>query len=258
MKVPLHIVKARRAELADLLRRHQYLPLAEVCTRLGVSEATARRDLSALQQERAITRTHGGAIYEYNQSFPSFQERRDQQSTSKQRIAEAAYKLIKPTDVVWLDGGTTCYAIASLLATKPVGPLTIVTNNLPAAERLADNDDVAVHISGGQYFRRSGLLVPGKALDGLRAWNFDLAFLGAEGLTPEGLWNSIADVVNMQRAVAACARRAIYCVDSTKIGKRAEAFLAPIAEVEHLLSDAPLSALKSARIRMGARRLIAA
>jgi DeoR/GlpR family transcriptional regulator of sugar metabolism len=58
--------------------------------------------------------------------------------------------------------------------------------------------------------------------------------------------------------VAACARRAIYCIDSTKIGKRAEAFLAPIAEVEHLLSDAPLSALKSARIRMGARRLIAA
>ena len=53
MKVPLHIVKARRARLAQMLKEHQYLPVGEVCARLGISEATARRDLEELEQADA-------------------------------------------------------------------------------------------------------------------------------------------------------------------------------------------------------------
>lgn len=257
MKVALHIVKARRAQLAALLREHQYLPLHEVCARLGVSEATARRDLAALAGEHAITRTRGGALYEYNQRFPSFRERQALQGQAKERIARAAARLVEAGDTVWLDGGTTCYAIAGELARARHGELTVVTNNLPAAELLADQADLAVHVLGGQYFRRSGLLVPRRP-DALSAWSFDVAFLGAEGLTPEGAWNSLGDVVALQHAVAGQARRAVYCVDAGKLGKRAAAFLAPLAEIEHLLTDANADVLKQHRIRLGARRLIAA
>ena len=47
MKVPLHVVQARRERLGQLLEQHRYLPVKELCRRLGVSEATARRDLAA-------------------------------------------------------------------------------------------------------------------------------------------------------------------------------------------------------------------
>ena len=58
MRVPLHIVEARRDKLASLIETHRYLPLRELCKRLGVSEATARRDLAELakRKDRKSTR----------------------------------------------------------------------------------------------------------------------------------------------------------------------------------------------------------
>ena len=62
MKVPLHIVLARRERLAQIIEQHRYLPVKELCQRLEVSEATLRRDLAALVQAKKITRTYGGRI----------------------------------------------------------------------------------------------------------------------------------------------------------------------------------------------------
>jgi DeoR/GlpR family transcriptional regulator of sugar metabolism len=61
MKVARSIILARRRSLAELLENHRCLPLAEVCARLGISPATARRDLRVLVREKKITRTYGGA-----------------------------------------------------------------------------------------------------------------------------------------------------------------------------------------------------
>lgn len=258
MKVPLHIVKARREKLAELLRQHQYLPLAQVCERLGISEATARRDLAALAEDQAITRTRGGAVYEYNRRFPSFRERLAERPEAKRRLAEAARALIAPGQTVWLDGGTTLHALAQALVERPIEGLTIVTNNLPAAELLSDHEAAAVHLLGGQYYHRSSILLGGKAMASLRAWRFELAFLGAEGLTREGLWNSVDDVAAMERAVAQIAERTVVCLDATKVGRKAPAFLLPVADVDHVLTDASPEVLAGAGVRLPRKRLIAA
>jgi len=251
-------VQARRTRLARLLKEHQYLPLAEVCERLQVSEATARRDLAALEAQNAITRTRGGAIADYNQQFPSFRERLEHHAPSKRRIAAAALALCKPGQTLWLDSGTTCYSLAQALADSSVSAVTVVTNNLPAADILADRAGIEVHLSGGQYFRRSSLVVAGKALQGLKAWNFDIAFLSAEGLTSEGVWNSLSAIVTLQRAVVAAAKRFVFCLDASKVGRPAEELLMPLSQVDQVLCDAPGKALRDAKVRLPAKRLIAA
>ena len=68
--------RARRKSLAELLENHRYLPLAEVCARLGISQATARRDLRVLVREKKITRTYGGALGTFDATFASFADRR--------------------------------------------------------------------------------------------------------------------------------------------------------------------------------------
>ena len=75
MRVPIHVVEARREKLAALIERYRYLPIGELCRRLDVSEATARRDLAALASRNKVKRTHGGALAEFNERFPSFHER---------------------------------------------------------------------------------------------------------------------------------------------------------------------------------------
>ena len=62
MKVAASIVNARREKAANRIATQGFLPLADLCEELGVSLATARRDLACLQSEGRIARVHGGAM----------------------------------------------------------------------------------------------------------------------------------------------------------------------------------------------------
>jgi LacI family transcriptional regulator len=71
VRVALHIVKQRRNRLRGLIRAEGFLPLAAVCMRLGVSEATARRDLAAVAAKGHITRTRGGGLMNHGSPLPA-------------------------------------------------------------------------------------------------------------------------------------------------------------------------------------------
>jgi len=253
MRVADHVVQARRQRLAGLLARHHYLSLGALCDRLEVSEPTARRDRAALAADNAIIRTRGGALVEYNQKFPSFRERLDRASDVKRRLAETAARLLKPDQTVWLDGGTTVYYVAEALADRRPPGLVVVTHNMPAAELLADLGDVDVHLLGGQYFRRTSLLLGPRTVSAARRWRFDVALLGVEGIDRAGLWNSLRDVVVLQRAVIRASALRIVLADAVKFGRRAAEFLGRASGVDRILTDASPSEFEAAGLRPGQR-----
>jgi len=257
VKVSLQVVRARQARLAALLQQNQYLPLQTLCATLGVSAATARRDLATLAQARVITRTRGGALTDFNQRFPSFRERQFQAPAAKRRLAARARQALQPGMVVFFDAGTTVYAIAEALAARPVPRLTAVTNSLPVAELLARVDGMEVNLVGGQYLARQSVLFGDAARRGLRLWRFDYAFIGAEGMTAAGLWNTQHDIVWFQRTAAQRAHRAVFCLDRSKLGLVAPEFLSPWAKVDRLLTDVTAAELRGAGIRLQRPQLFA-
>jgi DeoR/GlpR family transcriptional regulator of sugar metabolism len=256
MRVAKKVVFARRERLAQLLRQHSYLPLAELCRRLEISEATARRDLAELARGRVVTRTYGGAVVDFNQRFPSFRERQFNARQAKRQIARAAARLLKPGMVCYFDAGTTVYGIAEVLHERPVSRLLIVTNNLPVAEILSDVAEVEVHVLGGRYLARQSMLLGSRGQHGLQQWRFDIAFLGAEGMTSTGLWDSQRDVVTLRKTVMEMTCRCVFCMDSGKLGLEAAEFLMPWSKVENLLTDSTFNELKRAGIPLGRRQYI--
>ncbi len=258
MKVPFHIVQLRRQRVAKLLQQSRYIPLKELCRRLGVSEATARRDLAALARERTITRTWGGALVDFNQRFPSFRERQFRARVAKRRIAMLALGQLSPATTCFFDAGTTVYAIAEALAAHPVKQLTVVTNSLPVADVLVEVKGVEVYLVAGRYLARQSVLFGEPARRSLPLWKLDLAFMGAEGMTGAGLWNSQKDVARFQRAVVEKAARCMFCLDAGKLGREAPQFLLPWSEVDCLLTDATAGQLKTAGVTLGRRQLLTA
>jgi DeoR/GlpR family transcriptional regulator of sugar metabolism len=238
VRVPLHLVEARRQRVARLLQQNRYMPVQELCRRLGISEATARRDLAALARENRITRTYGGAFVDFNLRFPSFQQRQQHAAAAKRRIAAAARRLIQPGQTLFLDVGTTVFAIAQILQERPVAPLTVVTCSLPVADALAGLAGLHVHLPGGEFFRRQSVLMGDLTLRILGEWTFDLAFMSAEGLDAQGLWNSQEDVVRLQQAVLRRTGRAVMCIDAGKLGRSTPFFLSPWSDNMDLLTDA--------------------
>ncbi len=246
----MHVVLARRERLAQLLEQHRYLPLKELCRRLGVSEATARRDLAALVGEKKITRTYGGALHEFNDRFPSFRERQGDGSRAKAKIARAALAFFEPNRVYFFDSGTTIFALAEAFRDHPVTPVTIVTSNLPVGEMLASIPGVQVFQLAGQLLHLQSTLLGETAQKSLEFWNFDLAFLSTEGMDAKGLWNSQAAIVEQQKVVLRRAGRSVFCIDGSKLNRQAPYFLLPWDQVDVLLTDVPNEKLVRAGISL--------
>jgi DeoR/GlpR family transcriptional regulator of sugar metabolism len=238
MRVPLHVVEARREKLAALIDRHRYLPLGELCAHLGVSVATARRDLAALASRNQVKRTRGGVLAEFNERFPSFKERQATSAAGKHRVAKAAARFLEPGGTYFLDSGTTLFALAEALRENPVSPLTIVTSNLPVGEMLSTVPGVSVLLTAGQILGRQSVLLGETARRSLSFWDFDIAFLSAEAANAGGVWNSQEAIVQQQLVAASRSARVLYCLDASKIGATAPWLLNPWADVDTLLTDA--------------------
>ena len=250
MRVPKQVVEARRSRLTELLLERGYLPISDLCEELGVSEATARRDLSALESEERITRTYGGALGEFNATFTSFRERLRHGTEAKVAIARTAASLVRPGMRVYLDAGTTAFAIAQELRRNLPEGLVIITNNLALLETLGGLTSAKTILLGGQLLERQSVLLGEEAVKAAASQEIDIAFLSAQGMTGKGLWNSQRDIVRLQQAVMKRAERSCFCLDRSKLARTAPEHLAAWEKVGTLISDLSLPELRQAGITL--------
>ncbi len=257
MRVPLHIVEERRRQLRELIRRDGFLPLAEICERLGVSTATARRDLAAIENDGHITRTYGGALADYNTSFASIGERDRMARSAKSIIARAAGRKTPRRGILYLDAGTTVLALARLLASrKGRQDLTVVTNSLAVATVLGGAPGITLHLIGGMFLHRQSVLFGEQSIHALDAWHIDASFLGGQAMDAAGIWNSHAEIAALQRAVIERSKAAYFCLDATKLDRKTPHLVVPWGEMGTLITDGSREQLRNAGVPL-ARTLLA-
>ncbi|HWA85664.1 MAG TPA: DeoR/GlpR family DNA-binding transcription regulator [Opitutus sp.] len=259
MRVPRHIVDQRREQLRAVVRTDGFLPIAEICRRLGVSEATARRDLAAIAAHGHVTRTWGGALADYNAAFASHGERASRARSAKGRIAAAAAARVPRTGVVFLDAGTTVQAVArQLLGRADFAGLRVVTNSLAVASMLGGAGGLELHVLGGTFLHRQAVLLGDEALRALADWHFTAAFLGGEGFDAAGVTNSHAELAAFQRAVVRRSAMAFFCLDGTKLGRTTPHHVVPWGKSVSLVTNLSKAALAVGRVTLPARQLVAA
>ncbi len=250
MRVPQHLVDRRREELRRLVRRDGFLPVAEICRRLGVSEATARRDLVAISADGHISRTHGGALADYNTSFASLGERAVRARGAKGRIAALAAERLPKNGTVFLDAGTTVQALVRLLLRRrDLAGLTVVTNSLPVATMLGGAKGLELHVLGGTFLHRQAVLFGPETIEALARWRFDAAFLGGEGMDATGITNSHPEIAAFQQAVIERCDRAFFCLDSSKLGRATPHRVTAWRDAVALITDATPAQLAAAGIK---------
>ena len=259
MRVSRHIVDRRHEQLRGLIRTDGFLPVGEICRRLGVSEATARRDLSVVAANGHITRTHGGALADYNASFASLGERSGRARTAKGRIAAAALARCPRRGRVFLDAGTTVSAIARLLLRRgDLTGLTVVTNSLPVATMLGGARGLDLHVLGGTFLHRQAVLLGADAVRSLAGWRFAAAFLGGEGMDPAGITNSHVDIAAFQQAVLRHTAEPYFCLDATKLGRVTPHRVAGWDKAGTLITDATPAQLAATGLVLKPTQLVTA
>src|ERR1035441_8689496 len=121
----------RQLRIRQMLESRDFLDVETLCHELKASEASVRRDLGALENERVLKRVYGGAVPV--QTSGDYAVETVKQSDEKSHIARLTANLIEDGQTVILDGGTTAAAVAKALATKSIH---VITNSLPIAEVL--------------------------------------------------------------------------------------------------------------------------
>ncbi|MFD9737321.1 DeoR/GlpR family DNA-binding transcription regulator [Umezawaea sp. NPDC059074] len=203
----------RRRSIADTVAARGRVRLADLVEAYGVTEPTIRKDLDELQRRRLLRRTHGGAIAVEPRHEVPFHDRGGHHLEAKRLIARACRDEITRGASVFLDSGTTVQAIA-----EDLSDVTVLTNALGVASLVADRPGVRHTLIGGQVRPLGGSLIGPVALDNLARFTVDIAFVGASGLTEDGL--TVADVSEAQvkQAVIDRARRVVVPLDSSKFG----------------------------------------
>jgi DeoR/GlpR family transcriptional regulator of sugar metabolism len=157
---------------------------------------------------------------------------------------------------IFLDAGTTVLALARLLTRRKNHSIAVVTNSLAVASVLGGAPGIALHLLGGIFLHRQATLFGNHAASALADWKIDAAFLGAEAMNAEGIWNSHQEVVNLQRAVLKTATRAYFCIDATKLNRSTPFRVASWEEPHRLVTDTTAAQLREAGIVISDTRLI--
>src|SRR5436853_6377652 len=104
---------SRWEQILQELLRHGEVSVDSLARNFNVSAATIRRDLSELERQGLLRRTHGGAnpvssmLYEPFRNLSSFQEQEQKCAAEKRRIGLTAASLISDGETVAIGAGTT-------------------------------------------------------------------------------------------------------------------------------------------------------
>lgn len=246
----------RRQQLSEALARRGFADLGTLMQELSVSESTIRRDLSLLEEEGIIRRTHGGAVFVSDRfSALNYAARESTAVAEKQAIGQMAAMLVQDGDTVLLDGGTTTFQVARHLMTRSV---QVVTNSLPIANLLSSAANIELSFIGGYIYPRTGVAVGPLAKQALSSLHVNKTILGAAGVVEDGLYNANALMVEAEDVMMARAEEVILVVDHTKFGKKALARMCGWERIHRVVSDSLLSTQWQETInRIGAKLQLA-
>jgi DeoR family fructose operon transcriptional repressor len=226
----------RQRRIEEYLARVEFASLDELAQHVGASISTVRRDLTALQAQGTVRRTHGGGrIVNPRSDEFVFSQRDTHELAEKEAIGRACAELIRPNQSLIMDAGTTVFHVARHLESKTP---QIVTNSLPVAQLFMGSNQVEVLLCGGVLYPRMGVLVGPLAVKTFNDLHVDVAIMGAGGLTLEGITNSHALLIEIQHAMIRAAQRVIFCLDHTKFGRRSMSFLCGLEAIDTIVTDA--------------------
>lgn len=229
----------RHQQIVSLLAQSQSLTTDELAARLGVSKETVRRDLSELQQQGKIQRSHGRArvIHRHHQgSEAPFHTRLKSHYAHKSDIARHALAWIEAGMTIALDASSTCWLLARQL---PDMPLTVFTNSHPVCMELGKREHIRLVSSGGELQRQFGYYVNPSLVSQLKTLDIDLFIFSCEGVDSHGvMWDPGGHNASYKSLLLKRASQSLLLMDKSKLNRVSEVRIGPLSDVTHLISDA--------------------
>ena len=207
------MLQSRREKIAEMIQADRVLKVSDLMRQFDVSIETIRRDLEYLEKQGLLTRVYGGAVLNQKKGKePLYEQREIKHYAEKAAIAQRAVELIEDGDVLGIDIGTTAREFAKALIGKK--KVIVLTNSMPIAEILSEDENIRVIMLGGEV-RKGEFSVSGFVAEQVMSrFNLDKYILGIGGLTVEnGITDYHIEETNLRRVMLERSQKVIGLSD---------------------------------------------
>lgn len=239
----------RHTRILSMLQQNGSISVTQLAELFKVSEVTIRKDLSFLEQQKKLYRTHGSAILISPYiSDRHVNEKQKKSVVEKRAIGAAAAKLVLPGDSIIIASGTTMSFFAHEI--QPIDSLTVITSAVPVTQILSQDPCVDVIQLGG-ITRSSSVSVVGPfAEQMLGNFNCSKLFMGVDGVDPEfGLTTTNMLEASLNRVMMNTAQQVVVLADSSKFGRRGFSKICELEAIDCIITDSGIQPLYLDQLR---------
>lgn len=234
--------QSRKQKILKIVEEQGEADVKELAQKVETSEITIRRDLALMAAAGLIFRTHGGAMKLSLAIIPvSFEHKISANIEQKDYIARLAAKEIRDGDIIFMDCGSTVSRLCQFIKNKRI---KVITNSLPVVYELS-NTEVSINLIGGELDNKRQAVHGQIAVEHIRRYQADKAFLGVDGISLEnGLSASSEKEAEITTAMSSNTRQTYLLCDSSKLGKDKYLKFAPLSIVDVLITNEVSDQLK--------------
>lgn len=234
----------RRHGIMSLLNEAGEASVELLARRFETSEVTIRKDLTAMENHGLLLRRRGGAI-----PVPRELVVEEGPSDVKRAIGRAAAALIPDHHRIVIDYGRTTAAMIPELERKR--GLVVMTNSLHVANALCElENEPTLLMTGGTWDPHFEAFQGKVAEQVLRDYDFDRAFIGADGIDLKRGTCTFNEQIGLSRIMAEVAREVVVLAESSKVGRRIPNLELPWERIDTLVTDVGLSDSAQQQIEM--------
>lgn len=223
-----------------------------------VSMMTLRRDLTGLESEGRLIRTHGGAVSHKKLSVnainngeeDSYTRRAAENVEAKVKIGEKAIGMVEKGRSIYFDAGSTIMCLARILDDDSY---SIFTSGANIALELVKKLRTSVVLLGGLVNRNTLSTSGPDAMSSIDNINIDTAFMASSGFSIEsGFTVSNIYECELKRKIIKRARKVIVLMDTSKINKNLPFTYAALDDIDVWVSEnTPTQDILNAAVKCG-------
>jgi DeoR/GlpR family transcriptional regulator of sugar metabolism len=241
----------RQRIILEILDREGVVRNAELKELLSVTAATIRSDLRELENAGYCEIIWGGAVSKRPHMAGSERflfERSKLNPEHKRRIGKRAAQLVEVGQTIIVDAGSTTVELIRHLP-RDLEYLRVVTPALNVAAAAAHFPSIELVMTGGILRHLTWSLIGPQVVRALDIINADWTFLACGGFNMEqGMTTSNMLEVEIKYTMLKRAARAALLADSSKFNQTRSLTVAPLHELDVLITDTGISDADAARI----------
>jgi DeoR/GlpR family transcriptional regulator of sugar metabolism len=219
------------------LKKKKQLTYEWIAAKLDVSEDTIRRDIETLHRNGLLSKVRGGAMLREKNPL-TFQDRSHYLRKEKEVIALKAQQFIKNGQTIFMDGGTTNLAIASLFPANLSA--RIITNNQALVPVIAQHKHIELIILGGRYSQTGAITYGSATCRQVQEFIADLFLMGTCAVDAEaGVSGDFQHDVDVKRAMISASGSVLALANHERLLRKEPFRVCDLDTLDTIITDLP-------------------